>query len=76
MSTANTPLYESLFIQLTLCRKSDGFIITEFIATKRLCKYIFASVIFVPAAQILVILAFECFVLSHNVTWYYMNNNP
>lgn len=28
-------------------------------AVKRLCKYIFASVLFVPAAQNLVILAFE-----------------
>ena len=57
-------------IKLELCRKSDRFITTKFIppiTVKRLCKYIFASVLFVPAAQNLVILAFE-FVLSHNVT--------
>lgn len=63
--------------QAALCRKSDRFIITEFIATKRLCKYIFASVIFVPAAQILVILAFEfvlfCHTMSLGIIWI---NNP
>lgn len=67
MSTVSTPLYRSLFIKLTLCCKSDRFVITEFTATKRLCKYIFASLIFVPAVQILVILAFEFVLFCHTV---------
>lgn len=52
-----------------------SYIIMQFTppnAAKRLCKYIFASVLFVSAAQNPVILEF-CFLLTHNVTWYYMN---
>ena len=57
-------------IKLELCRKSDRFIITQFIppnAVKNLCKYIFASVLFVPAAQNLVILAFEFVLVCHTM---------
>lgn len=55
-------------IKLELCRNSDGLIITQFVppkAFKSLCRYIFASMIVVPAAQNLVILASE-FVLFSN----------
>lgn len=53
--------------QADVVPKSDRFAITEFVATKRLCKYIFASVIFAPAAQILVVLAFEFVMFCHTM---------
>lgn len=55
-------------IEMELCRESDRFIITQFIppnTVKRLCKYIFASELFVPAAHNLVILAFEFVLFCH-----------
>lgn len=57
-------------VKLELCRKSDRFIIMQFIppnAVKRLCKYIFGSVLFVPAAENLVILAFEFVLFCHTL---------